>query len=122
MSGLGPVIAIAVAGQQSIALKSDGTVWAWGRDPEMALNLGCIALSTRHTVWQIPDAADSSFLNSRHAIWGSSGSFFARKADGSVVAWGRNEMNKLGGNPPALAKSASKPPPEIENGAVLGRK
>ena len=30
MSGLTGVIAIAVGGNHSLALKSDGTVWAWG--------------------------------------------------------------------------------------------
>jgi alpha-tubulin suppressor-like RCC1 family protein len=69
--GLSNVVAISAGGHYSLALKSDGTVVAWGSDsanqckiPEGLSNVIAIAAGGNHNL--------------------------ALKSDGTVVAWGTN--------------------------------
>jgi alpha-tubulin suppressor-like RCC1 family protein len=116
VTGLGAVQTIATgSGAVNIALVSDGTVWAWGLDPKIACGASSGADTNPYlAVWQIKDPLDSSgFLKNVAAIWAGSGSYFARKSDGTVWAWGDNNINKLGVNAPGKATSTTNPPPDV---------
>lgn len=85
--GLGGITAITAAYGHLHALKGDGTVWGWGDNGEAELGLGqastgycgCIATPT-----QTPGASGVVAI--------SAGDFhtLALKADGTVLAWGRD--------------------------------
>ncbi|MBK8259633.1 MAG: hypothetical protein IPK82_44125 [Polyangiaceae bacterium] len=73
----------AIAGGQfaSIALRSDGTVWAWGDDRQG--QLGDRSNAIRARAGQIPGLGQVVEIGAGRQF------FFARKQDGSVWAWGR---------------------------------
>lgn len=114
VGALSGIIAVAATGRESIALKSDGTVWQWGVDA--ALLATCPAGSIARAPTKVADA--NGPLAYITAIWARSGSFFARKSDGSLWAWGNNEMNKLGTYGAAQTTSTPKPGPTVQNIAV----
>ncbi|HHT9106839.1 MAG TPA: RCC1 domain-containing protein [Candidatus Wujingus californicus] len=80
VSGLSDVIAIAGGGFHSLALKSDGTVWAWGEWGGGGVT----------TPVQVSDLSDVI------AIAGGSIHSLALKSDGTVWAWGGNDSGQLG--------------------------
>ena len=79
---LSDVISIAAGGQHNLALKSDGRVWAWGRNSEGQLGDG--TTTQRNTPVQV------SGLNDVVAIAGGGSHTIALKSDGTVWTWGRN--------------------------------
>ncbi len=88
VSNLNNVIAIASGGFHSLALKSDSTLWAWGRNTN-----GQLGDSTNN---------DSSLPIQVHGLSGivaiSAGGIhsLALKSDGTVYAWGGNLNGQLG--------------------------
>jgi alpha-tubulin suppressor-like RCC1 family protein len=87
--GLIDIIYIATdGGNSSFALKSDGTVWAWGCNGGGQLGNGTTV--NRHSPVQIHGLADVISIN----IAGGRG--FATKSDGTVWAWGSNWHGTLG--------------------------
>ena len=80
MSGLTGVIAIAVGRDHSLALKSDGTVWAWGFNQYG--QLGDSTTTQRTTPVQV------SGLTGVIAIASGGYHSMALKSDGTVWAWG----------------------------------
>ena len=111
VNGLVSIVAVAAAGRNSIALKSDGSVWQWGLNTQLLAS--CPTGSIASAPKQITTAAGP--LSDVTAIWARTGSFFARKSDGSLWAWGNNELNKLGGYAPGQATSTAKPGPDVQN-------
>ncbi|MDQ6791601.1 MAG: hypothetical protein M3075_13280 [Candidatus Dormibacteraeota bacterium] len=85
---LDSVVAIAGGDQHSLALKSDGTVWAWGNDGWGQLGNGSYARST--TPLQV------SGLSGMTAIAAGSLHNLAVKSDGTVWAWGFNYYGQVG--------------------------
>ncbi|MBI5774404.1 MAG: VCBS repeat-containing protein, partial [Verrucomicrobia bacterium] len=92
------VVAIAASGVHSLALCSDGTVAAWGRNVEGQLGLGAAFLQTN-----VPAAVSTSGALSGKTVVGiaagSVGNFahsLALCSDGTVVAWGYNANGQLG--------------------------
>ncbi len=91
--GLGEATAVAVGGNHTLALRKDGTVWAWGDNFWGELGDG-----TRHTrdvpapVPGLPPivAIAAGYLHS-----------MALGADGTVWAWGDNHYGQLGTASPA---------------------
>jgi alpha-tubulin suppressor-like RCC1 family protein len=84
------VVAIAAGGYHSLALKADGTVWAWGRN-----NYGQLGDNTtvdRYTPGQVQNLTDVV------AIAAGGYHSLALKSDGSVWAWGYNCYGQLGDN------------------------
>ena len=92
VSGLTNVIAVAantdINDGFSLALKSDGTVWAWGANSQGELGDG--TNTERHTPVQI------SSLSGMTAIVAGGSHSLAIKNDGTVWAWGGNLHGPLG--------------------------
>lgn len=101
VSGLNNIVAIEAGVNYSVALRNDGTVWAWGNN-----SLGTLGNGTtiRHSTPQ-----QVSGLNDVVAI--SSGAFHvvALRSDGTVWAWGDNRHGQLGvnGNTESPAQNAT---------------
>jgi alpha-tubulin suppressor-like RCC1 family protein len=84
VSGLSNVTAVATAeyfGFHSLALKNDGTVWAWG--PNFDGQIGDGTTTDRSTPVQV------SGLTGITALAASNAGSFALKNDGTVWAWGQ---------------------------------
>jgi alpha-tubulin suppressor-like RCC1 family protein len=81
-------IATEAGTQHSLALKNDGTVWAWGWNGYGQLGTGNYANSN------VPVRVSS--ITGATAIAGGNGHSLALKSDGTVWAWGRNQFGQLG--------------------------
>lgn len=92
-SGLSGVVAASGGAAHTLALKSDGTVWAWGNNQYGQLGDG--TTTSRST------PAKVNGLNAVVAIAAGSFHSVALKDDGTVWAWGWNGSGQLGdGTPP----------------------
>ena len=118
-NGMGDsVVAIAAGSFHSLALKSDGTVWAWGRNSAGQLGVGSYWDTSTPTPLQVIGLSDVV----RIAAVGSTS--FAMKADGSVWSWGLNNDGLLtmdtgeAFNPTPLQVTALGEFPLIYNGGV----
>lgn len=80
--------ASASGGNHCLALKDDGTVWAWGSN--MYSQLGDNTTSSRYRPIQIPglDSVIMLSAGSKHSM--------ALKSDGTIWTWGRNYYGQLG--------------------------
>jgi alpha-tubulin suppressor-like RCC1 family protein len=95
VNGLGPgsgVVAIAAGMDHSLALKSDGTVLAWGGNSSGQLGDG--TTSPRPSPVQVSGLGPASSVISIAVGLGSHS--LALKSDGSVVAWGANSSGQVG--------------------------
>ncbi|AEG14452.1 Ig domain protein group 2 domain protein [Desulfofundulus kuznetsovii DSM 6115] len=119
----GSQVKIAAGGARSLAIKSDGTVWAWGGTPVPVQNLTgvvaveagsfySLALKSDGTVWawgdnyygQLGDGTTTNRytpvqvqnLTGVVAIAAGGGHSLALKSDGTVWAWGYNGYGQLG--------------------------
>jgi len=90
VQGLGGVTAIAAGESHSLALKNDGSVWAWGGNHYGQFGNGSGTDTTSYIPVQVPG------LNGVTAI--AAGDYFtlALKSDGTVWAWGSNAQGRLG--------------------------
>lgn len=90
MSGpLTGVTAIAAGDQFTLALRIDGTVWAWGQNNVGQLGLGGTVNQNR---------AVPTGLGGITSIAAGQAHGLARKSDGTVWAWGLNTSGQLGNN------------------------
>jgi alpha-tubulin suppressor-like RCC1 family protein len=92
---LSGVTALAAGSSHSLALKDDGTVWAWGsntggQEQKISGQLGNDTITSTNTPVQVSD------LDGVKAIAAGSSYSLALKDDGSVWAWGYNEFGQLG--------------------------
>lgn len=92
---LNGVIAVAAGGHHTIALKDDGTVWAWGYNDYGQLGNGSTAQSS--TPVQVKRIADEDvyFTGVVKIVAGYDHSVSLRD-DGTVWTWGRNHYGQLG--------------------------
>jgi alpha-tubulin suppressor-like RCC1 family protein len=96
--GLSGVTAISAGGAHSLALLSDGTVWAWGSSVYGELRDGttgdpsCLCRTTPVQVLSLSGGV---------AISGGAGYSLALLSDGTVRAWGNNQYGQLGDGPTA---------------------
>ncbi len=88
VSGLNGAIAIAGGYKHTVALKSDGTVWAWGYNGVGQLGDG--SYDSRNTPVQVSELKDVTAIaaGDYHTI--------ALKSDGTIWAWGWNGYGQLG--------------------------
>jgi alpha-tubulin suppressor-like RCC1 family protein len=91
VGGLSGIVDIAVGaeGSHNLALKSDGTVWAWG-----AANYGQIGDGTIASKRLVPVQVLN--LTQVSSIAAGLGHSLAMKADGTVWSWGLNNVGQLG--------------------------
>jgi len=89
---------IAAGGSHSLALKDDGTVWAWGLNQFGELGNGTTGVpNSSSTPVQVKDPHDpSGYLSGVKAIAAGSAHGLALKDDGTVWAWGSNQSGQLG--------------------------
>ena len=95
---LSNVIAVAAGGiGNTVALRADGTVWAWGRNSDGQLGDGTRTNRTR-PVQVLAPSSDTGYLSNIIAIAaGSNNHTVALREDGTVWAWGSNMSSKLVG-------------------------
>ncbi|MGH7967843.1 MAG: RCC1 domain-containing protein, partial [Limisphaerales bacterium] len=82
------VVAISAGESHNLALRADGTVWAWGWNGFGQLGNG--TTNDAHTPVQV------SGLSNVVAISGRAYHCLALKSDGTVWAWGWNSFGQLG--------------------------
>ncbi len=82
------VAAVAGTGNFSLAVRGDGTVWAWGANTQGQLGDG--TTTRRLTPGQVPGLTDVV------AIAAGQGFSLALRGDGTVWAWGANTSGELG--------------------------
>ena len=88
------MIAISTSNTHSLALKSDGTVWAWGDN--RFLQLGDGTTTDKTTPVQVLGVDGSGYLTGVTAIAAGSAHSLALKSDGTVWAWGSNSHGEFG--------------------------
>ncbi len=91
---LADVKAIAAGSYHSLALKDDGTVWAWGHNYQGQLGYGTNVGITQPNVR--PKTVDSANINDIVAVAGGGAHSVALRRDGTVWAWGDNSIGQLG--------------------------
>jgi len=99
ITGLANVVAIAAGTSHSLALKSDGTVFAWGGNSWGQLGDA--------TTTDLPTPAPVSGLSNVVAIAAGSYHSLALRSDGTVWSWGRNNAGQLGDGTTAAHPSAA---------------
>ena len=96
------VVSLWGGARESIALKSDGTVWTWGLNscaplgPGACSKLGDGTQISRSLPIQVRGPNNAGFLTSVTAIMGGEHTNYALKSDGTVWAWGGNFTGQLG--------------------------
>ena len=88
------VTAISAGDQFSLALKADGTVWAWGQNEYG--QLGDNTKTDRNVPAQVFDSDGEGFLSGIIEISASHSHCLALGGDGSIWAWGNNIYYRLG--------------------------
>jgi alpha-tubulin suppressor-like RCC1 family protein len=88
VAGLTDVVAVATGGKHSVALKKDGTVWAWGLMRQLTskdILAACDVVPT-----QVPGIQDAAAVaaGEEHTI--------VLKRDGSLWGWGKSAQHQLG--------------------------
>jgi len=91
VSGLSDIVAISAGVAHSLALKSDGTVWAWGGNYYGQLGNGTSGTnSDRGVPMQVKE------LSGVVSIGAGAFHTLAVKSDGTVWSWGHNDHGQLG--------------------------
>ena len=98
------VVAVAAGATHTLALKSDGSVWAWGTNESGQLGDGTTTTRTRPV--RVRDA--SGPLTDIVAIAAGGVGGMALRQDGTVLTWGDNTFGQLGDNT-TVARSLAAP-------------
>jgi hypothetical protein len=88
VSGLTGVVSVAAGSYHSLALKSGGTVWAWGYNARGQVGDGTTANKS--------SPVQVSGLSGVVSIAAGGNSSYVVKSDGTVWAWGYNNKSQLG--------------------------
>ncbi|MBI5177804.1 MAG: FecR domain-containing protein [Nitrospinae bacterium] len=91
---LGNAVAVAGGERHTLALKADGTVWAWGYNDDG--QLGDDSDDDRKTPVQVKGPGAQGELDGIVAIAAGASHSIALKNDGTVWAWGKNTQGQLG--------------------------
>lgn len=77
-----------LGGGHTLAIKTDGTLWAWGNNTEGQLGIG--SATNQNSPIQVGTDVDWKF------IYSGALTSFAIKNDGTLWGWGRNDSGQLG--------------------------
>jgi alpha-tubulin suppressor-like RCC1 family protein len=93
---LSGVVSAGAGGNNGYAVKSDGTVWAWGvnREGQLGNGQGCDPDETVRCESRVP--VQVSGLTGVRSVAGAYDVVFALRTDGTVAAWGRGQRGALG--------------------------
>ncbi|MDT8318351.1 MAG: Ig-like domain-containing protein [bacterium] len=95
LTGLSDIVSLSAGSFHSMALKSDGTVWAWGDNTYGQLGDGTFVYKASPV--QVRDQDDESgYLQGVKSIAAGEQHSVAVKSDGTVLAWGWNNAGQLG--------------------------
>ena len=92
VSGVSNVVAIAAGDQFSLALESDGSLYAWGRNQEGQLGDGTTVL--QKTPQQVPNLSGVTAI--RAGLYHVLALRTEGESSGVVWAWGQNDVGQLG--------------------------
>ena len=95
--GLAGVMAVASGEMHSLAVKSDGSVWAWGNNSVGQLGDG--TTTSHSSPKQVPGLSGVVAVATEWGFGSAAGligNSFALKSDGSLWAWGNNIFGQLG--------------------------
>jgi uncharacterized repeat protein (TIGR02543 family) len=106
VGGLSSIVAVASGSNHSLALKNDGTVWAWGSNQYGQLG-------NNSTNSANPTPAPIAGLTGIVAIASSYNHCLALKNDGTVWAWGYNYYGQLGNSTNNLTANPNPNPTQI---------
>jgi len=96
-SGMSGMVAITAGNWHSVALSSDGTVWAWGYNYDGQLGMGGVGDGITYPFsTSTPQHAASGSFSGVIKISSLQYNILALKSDGTVWAWGRNDYGQLG--------------------------
>jgi alpha-tubulin suppressor-like RCC1 family protein len=87
--------ALSAGGNHTLAVRSDGTLWAWGRNESCQLGLGTVVSCNDTTGYRSVPTQVGGDADWAAVAAGDSHSL-ALKADGSLWAWGNNALGQLG--------------------------
>lgn len=107
VAGLTDVTAIATSGGTSYALRSDGTVWAWG---ENSMGQG------GHGTWEdgtVLTPTQVTGLTDVRAIAAAAETAYALRSDGTVWAWGYSEVGALGNGSVSVESASALVPSQV---------
>jgi alpha-tubulin suppressor-like RCC1 family protein len=96
--GLSDVTLIAAGNYHSLALKADGTVWAWGHNDGGQLGRTTYTPCVQSTCSTLPVQVHG--LSGVTALAGGDVSSYALRDDGTVWAWGSDYRGQLGSGEP----------------------
>jgi len=95
-SAFGDVKSVAGGLDHTVAMRADGTVWAWGNGIYGALGDGVVSGHIAVRAVQVTDSSGGSFKGAASVAAGAYFSLATKTVDGSVWAWGYNRYGKLG--------------------------
>ena len=95
VAAIANVVAVAAGSNHTLALKSDGTVWAWGRNVEGQLGNDQAGGTQQRSLVPVPVSGASGIQSIAAGLHHS----LAVTGAGDVLAWGYNDQHQLGVSP-----------------------
>ena len=106
-SGFNHIVSIAVGRDHTLALRSDGTVWAWGYNVYGQVGNGSTATAQP---FPVPVKTSSNLTLSRISAVSAGVQFsVALGADGTVWTWGFNDQRQLGDGTAVQYRTTAQP-------------